>query len=142
MFRAIMRERRRNAWKSQRKWQKAVRTKQRLEEQLRKASEYAEPDRWHNIAGVMIGVHVLRDRYRGQSYRFEFCRKDDAQKKPPRDFGEHDLQALVKAVEAAAKYRKFVETQERSRRSTAHGTRRAKPSKAASGPRVRQGSRK
>ncbi len=133
MFRAIMRERRKNAWKSRRKWQKAVRKKQRHEAELRKATQYAQPDRWFNIDGVVIGVHVLRDRFRGPvQYRFEFYRKDSAQRGLVSDFGEQDLRTLAKAINAATKYRKFAEARRNSKRSTNHGTRETKPSKVAS----------
>ena len=133
MFRAIMRERRKNAWKSRRKWQKAVRQKQRHEAELRKATQYAQPDRWINVNGVVIGVHVLRDRFRGPvQYRFEFYRKDSAQKGLASDFGEQDLGTLARAINAATRYRKFAEARRNSKRSTNHGMREAKPSKVAS----------
>ena len=61
MFRAIKRARRAKAWKSQRKWQHAMRKKKRHEEELRQAMKYAQPDRWINVHGVVIGVHLLPD---------------------------------------------------------------------------------
>ena len=143
MFRAMKRARRGKAWKSQRKWQHALRKKQRHEDELRQTMKYAQPDRWINVRGVVIGVHLLRSRFRGPlQYRFEFYRKDSAQKGLAVDFGEDDLPTLVEAVQAATRYRKFVESRESSNRSRNHGTRDTKPSKAASRSPRSSGSRK
>ena len=109
MFRSILRESRRRKWKSTRKWQKAKRKQQRLEDQLQKAREVAEPDRWFNAKGLVVGVHVLRNRYRGtEEYRFEFFRKDGTRYPFASDFGERDLDALIYAIQCAKRYRDYV----------------------------------
>ena len=108
MFQRILRERRSNGWKSRRKWQNAQRKVKREEEALRKAREYAKPDEWLNVEGMVIGVHILRDRFHDSvEYRFEFHRKDGANKRLVTDFGEKDLKVLLKAVSVATRYREY-----------------------------------
>ena len=115
MFQRILRERRRNRWKSRRKWEKAQRIKQREEQRLREAKEYAKPDLYLNVEGVVIGVHVLRNRFKGNvEYRFEFHRKDGSNKQLAADFGEVDLAVLKKAVQVAKLYRGFKEREQQS----------------------------
>ena len=135
MFKRILRERRRNSGKSRRKWQKAQRTKRREEQKLRKAREYAEPDGWFNVQDVVIGVHILRNRYRGPvEYRFEFARKDGASKRLVTDFGEQDLDVLLKAVAVATQYREFDRRTGASKRNVNLRAIKAKPSKVKSLP--------
>lgn len=143
MFKRILRERRRNSGKSRRKWQKAQRKKRREEQKLRKAREYAQPDRWVNVQGVVIGVHILRNHYRGPvEYRFEFLRKDGTNKRLVTDFGEQDLRVLFKAVQAAARYCELDRQKRAPKRRRNVGVMETKPSKAASRPKVSQGNRK
>ena len=142
MFQRILRERRRNGWKSRRKWQKAQRKKQRAEEEVRKSREYAKPDRWLNVEGVVVGVHVLRNRFRGSvEYRFEFHRKDGANKRLVTDFGEQDLDVLRKAVVVAARLREFDRQKRATERDVNIGVAEAKPSKVKALPKVSQGNR-
>ena len=142
MFQRILRERRRNGWKSRRKWQKAQRKIRREEQKLRKSREYAKPDRWLNVEGVVIGVHVLRNRFRGPvEYRFEFHRKDGANKQLATDFGEQDLDVLRKAMTVATRYREFARRKQASKRHANIGVVEAKPSKVKSLPKVSHGNR-
>ena len=142
MFQHVLRETRRNGWKSRRKWQKAQRRKQREEQRLAKAKDYAEPDRWINVDGLMIGVHVLRERFRGTvEYRFEFRRKDGSNGRLAMDFGEADLVVLQKAVQVARRYRGFQERKRKATRRLQYGPGGTTPSKAASTPRVNRGNR-
>ena len=143
MFQRILRERRRNEWKSRRKWHKAWRKIQREEQELRKSREYAKPDRWFSEEGVVVGVHFLRNRYRGSiEYRFEFHRKDGANKRLDTDFGEQDLAVLLKAVAKSRRYREFDRQRRASKRDENFGVVETKPSKAKSLPKVSQGNRK
>ena len=143
MLQRILRERRRRGWKSRRKWEKAQRKKRREEQELRKSREYAKPDRWLNVEGVVVGVHVLRNRFRGPvEYRFEFHRKDGANRQLATDFGEPDLAVLVKAITVATQYREFDRRRRELERKARVGVSETKPSKAKSHPKVSQGSRK
>lgn len=136
MFQKILRERRRNGWKSRRKWRKAQQLKRREEERIRKAKDYAKADLDTNVDGVVVGIHILRDRFRDSvELRFEFRRKEGRQAQLATDFGEADFIALKKAIEYAKRYC------EHQRRKSAnlhvvngHGG--SKPSKASSAPRV------
>jgi hypothetical protein len=142
MFQRILRERRRNRWKSRRKWQKAQRKIRREEQELRKSREYAKPDRWLNVQGVVIGVHILRNRFRSPvEFRFEFHRKDGANKQLATDFGEQDLDVLLKAITVATRYREFHRRKRASKRNGNVGVVEAKPSKVKSLPKVSQGNR-
>lgn len=144
MFQKILRERRRNGWKSRRKWRKAQELKRREEERIREAKGYAKPDLEKNVDGVVIGVHILRDRFRGSvELRFEFHRKEGRQPQLATDFGEADLAALKEAVDFAMQ---CCERQRQESKSAklhvvdGHGG--SKPSKASSTPRVNQRNRK
>ena len=142
MFQRILRERRRKGWKSRRKWQKAQRLKQREEEKLRKAREYAAPDLTRNVKGVVVGIHVLRNRFRGSvEYRFEFHRKDGANKRLVTDFGEQDLNVLREVILKATR---LCESERRKHSSACDvnvGEFEAKPSKVKRRPKVSQGNR-
>ncbi len=127
---ALLRRRRKRIWKSKRKWQKSLERKRRLEEELHKVRQYTEPDRSFNVKGLLVGVHILRDRFRGSTeLRFEFFRKEGT-KRLASDFGEHDLDALLKAVRCAKHYRTLVERKRRSAKQSASGNTGAVPSKA------------
>lgn len=143
MFQRILREKRRNGWKSRRKWEKSQRIKRREEQRLRKAREYAEPDGWSNVDGVKVGIHVLRNRFKGTvEYRFEFRRKDGLNKPLATDFGEVDLVALQKAVQKAIDIAASKSGNSKATRRLQNGRRETTPSKAASAPHVNQGNRK
>ena len=103
MLKAIIRERQRRKWKSAQRYRKATERKRRLEKKLGKLENgVLKPDRVHNQKGIIIAVHHCRGRYRPE-YRFEFFRKD-AYHGQVSDFGENDLDALIKAVQSAKLY--------------------------------------
>ena len=117
-LRRIARERRARKWKSTRQWQKAQREKRRLEKQLGILKDFLEPDDRINVSGICFDVYLLRDRYRGEpNLHFEFGRKIKGQKELVRDFPERDLDALVVAIQVAARYRSAFVSKNGSRRS-------------------------
>ena len=101
-LRKIAREKRARKWKSTREWQQAQREKRKLEKRLGILKQRLEPDRRINVNGICLDVHVIRDRYRGgPRYHFEFGRKVSGDKDLDQDYGEHDLDALINAVQCA-----------------------------------------
>lgn len=137
MFQRIARERRKKGWKSRRKWQKAQRIKRREEERLRKSREYATPDHQFNVDGVVVSVHELRNRFRGPvEYRFEFHRKDGPNKQLASDFGDQDLDVLIKAITISARYREIIHKKREASQRGNTGITKFKPSKARTLPRA------
>ena len=142
MFGARSRRKRKRTWKSGKKWRKSQERKRRLEDELQKVREYTKPDLTFNVRGLVVGVHMLRERFRSDTeFRFEFFRKERTERLAS-DFGERDLDTLLEAVRLAKQCREAVQRQRRAERQRALGNIEPPPSKAKAHPRVRQGSRK
>ena len=115
-LRTIAREKRARKWKSTRKWQEAKREKRKLEKRLGIVRDRLEADQRFNVNGICFDVHVIRSRYRNDlEFRFEFGRKEGKDRSLGHDFGEHDLDALITAVQYAKRYRSYFASQNGSR---------------------------
>ena len=100
MLEAIIRERKRRKWKTR---AKAMDRAKQLEKQLGRYELERAPDATRNMEGILIVCHRCRGRFGKPDLRFEFSRKDPL-RGPTSDYGEQDLDALMRAIEACKTY--------------------------------------